>query len=254
MQIVGAYVAAAAMALGVAPGMDASVAPAPIQVQVDDQESLMDALLDFTQQRLRPVGISVDRQHARMTLSGASVPVGLFEISAKWRTDLQGPSQPLVFEMRRLVDSGERAGGTAREAILAVPLTRDTAVAIRWLRKGSVFRCDDVRVEARALKEAPKRPFPLPCRTGVDVSTLRDVGPGDALREDDVGAAFDVLAGAVVNVAVAAHGIQVATSGVALSDARTGERIEVRLAHPPRTLKARVTGPGSVQLADRTLQ
>ena len=254
MQIVGAYVAAAAMALGVAPSLDAGVAPTAVQIRIDDEESLMDALLDFTQRRLRPVGLSVDRQHAQMTLSGANVPVGMYEISAKWRTDMQGPAEPLVFEMHRLIDSGERAGDTAREAFLAVPLMRDTAVAIRWLRKGSVFHCDDVRVEARTLKDVPKQPFPLPCRAETEVSTLRDIGPGDALRAEDVGAAFDVLVGAVVNVAVAAHGIHVGTTAVALSDARTGEQIDVRLDHPTRTLKARVTGPGSVQLVDRILQ
>jgi flagella basal body P-ring formation protein FlgA len=51
-----------------------------------------------------------------------------------------------------------------------------------------------------------------------------------------------------VNVTTGA--VSVATTAIALADARVGDQIDVRLQRPARTLRTRVTAPGSVQLID----
>jgi len=56
-----------------------------------------------------------------------------------------------------------------------------------------------------------------------------------------------------VDLTVAVGAINVTIAAVSLADARAGDEIEVRLQRPARILKARVTGPGSAQLLDRSL-
>jgi flagella basal body P-ring formation protein FlgA len=253
MDAAGACIAAAAVALGIGPSASGIDCASESHVRVNDEGSLMDSLLDFTQRRLRVVGLSVDRQHAQMTLSGARVPKGVFEIQARWTMRSDVPLQPLRFELRPLAEASGAAGGV-REVFLAAPLLRDTAVTVRRLRKGTPFSCDDVRVEPRPLRVAPRPLLALPCQAGAADAVLRDLGPGEAVRADDLGMPYDVAAGSAVVMTVAVRGIEVTASATALADARTGDRVDLRLRHPVRTLPARVTGPGTAQLLQGNLQ
>ena len=124
----------------------------------------------------------------------------------------------------------------------------DVVVAVRALRKGAAFSCDDVELVARPERVAPKRPLAWPCRVPVASAMLHDLAAGDAVRDDDVGPPLEVLAGAPVTMEVAVHGVRVAVDATALADARVGDLVEVRLRRPERSMQARVTGEGAVQL------
>ncbi len=180
------------------------------QIQVDDERCLMDSLLDLAQRQLRREGLSVDRQHAQMTLSGAGVPSGVFEVRPCWNAGSGLPAQPLRFELRDVASAGIDG---VREVYLSAPVTRDAMETVRRLRKDSP-------------------------------------SPRDGVRADDLGEPFDVAAGSRIVVTAVRSGMKVSTIATASVDAHVGERIDVRLQHPTRTLAVRVTGNGTAELME----
>lgn len=140
-----------------------------------------------------------------------------------------------------------RAGGSGSGAE-AAPAERDVWVAARRLTKGAAAGCADFRVERRALRRVPARALTLPCEVPPGAVALREIAQHDVIRQHDVGIAPEVMGGSVVRVAVTAGAIRVMTVATALADARVGEPVSVRLDRPPRTVKARVIGPASVEL------
>jgi len=213
-------------------------------MRVKNERDLMDGLIAFTQQRLRPAGLSVNVQRAQMTLSGSDTPSGVYEVRALWNADEEVPSQPLRFELRPEI------GGTAREAYLAVPLMLEVPVAARALRRGDAFSCDDVVLQPRTARTSTPGLLEQLCRPGAARVLLRDLSAGQTVRAADVGVAYDVMVGTRVVLTTMDGGVAVSVDATALSDARAGQRVNVRLAHPRRTLPARVTGTGTVQLLE----
>jgi flagella basal body P-ring formation protein FlgA len=214
-----------------------------------DIQALKDGLLDLAAERLLSAGFFVDREGAWINVSRALPETDTFEVSAPWLADSQTPPLPLTFELRPVLRAGASAVGSI-QATIAVTLRRDVLVANRRLRKGSAVSCRDFRVERRDLRASPRRARPMPCEIEPDAAALRELSPGDAVRTDDIGHAPDVLAGTPVRVSVIENGISISTSAVALADAQVGDRLDVRLQHPARTLKTRVTAPGAAQLVD----
>jgi flagella basal body P-ring formation protein FlgA len=74
------------------------------------------------------------------------------------------------------------------------------------------------------------------------------VGRRDIIRSLDIGAAWAVIAGMPVTVTTLVGGISVTVTGIALTDAMIGDRIEVRMTGPQRTRRVRVTGVGAARL------
>ena len=135
----------------------------------------------------------------------------------------------------------------------AVEATVDVWVAARRLHKGSAVSCADFIVKRRSARAVPRLALPAPCAVAPESVVLRELAAGDVVRTVDVGRAPDVMAGSSVRLTVAINGISVTTKAIALSDARVGDQIDVRLQRPTRTLRTRVIGPGSVQLLDASL-
>jgi flagella basal body P-ring formation protein FlgA len=231
---------------------------AVVKIEAKDEHALQDALLSLTEDRLRPEGLFVDRHSAWMKLSVPLPATRQFEVQAGWLAEAQAPALPLSFELWPSFDPDAPAATQAPGAqpihvTLAVSLLRDVPVAARRLHKGSVITCEDFAVQRRRLRDAPPRVLAQPCETVSGTVALRDIAVGDVLRDVDVGPTPDVMAGEPVRLNVKLRGISVAATAIALSDARVGDEIEVRLQHPARTLKTRVTAPGSVQLLDGSL-
>jgi flagella basal body P-ring formation protein FlgA len=125
---------------------------------------------------------------------------------------------------------------------------REVWVAARRLNKGVAASCADFRLERLAVRRVPARALTLPCDVPPGTVALREIAEGDVIRRHDVGIAPEVMAGSTVRVVVVAGAIRVTSVAVALTDARVGEQVPVRLDHPRRTVQARATGPGMVEL------
>jgi flagella basal body P-ring formation protein FlgA len=218
---------------------------API-VSASDKPSLQAALLALTTERFQPMNLHVAGERAWLGLSGPLPEADAFEVEAPWLASSGVPALPLVFQLRPL-------GGREQQpvqATLAVPLQRQALVATRRLRKGSLVRCADFRMELRDLRDVSALALPVPCQIAAASVALRDMATRDVVRSADVGVAPDVVAGAPVRVSVINNGIEVTTSAIALNDANAGDRLDVRLRHAARTLTTRATGPGTARLVD----
>jgi len=238
--------ACVATLIAVASSTGRAAEPAVVRIQADDVQSLQDGLFALTQERLRPAGLSIDEQRAWMSLSEELPKAGSFDVRPTWQAD--APPQPLTFELRPTSNPRARP----LQISLAAPLQREVWIAARRLRKGSAVSCADLTPQSRDLRDLPKRPLTGPCEVAAEMVALRDISPRDVIRSADIGIAPDVAAGAPVRVSVAAGGISVTTSAVALADARVGDRVDVRLPKPTRVLKTRVIGPSAVQLMDES--
>jgi flagella basal body P-ring formation protein FlgA len=224
----------------------------PARIWANDVHALQESLLSLADERLRPAGLAIGREHAWMSLSGSFPGAGTFSVQPAWDAGTLLPSLPLTFGI--WPDAGAHsAAARFLTASLSVRLLREVRVAKRRLRKGSAVTCDDLQVERRDVRTAPAGSMKLPCDIASGSVALRDITIGDVVRGADVGEALAVSSGAPVEVSVAIGAINVTIAGVALADARAGDEIEVRLQRPARILKARVTGPGSAKLVDRSL-
>lgn len=220
-----------------------------IAVQGNDTEALREKLIGVAETQLVPAGLFVDRERAWLGMSRPLPLAQEYEVRVPWSVTGEGtpPALPLEFAVL--------PRGTSDRPIrvtLAVTLRRDVLVAGRRLRKGSALACDDLVVERRDIRRMPQSVLSAPCDVPTGSVVQRDIAARDVLRNLDVGPALDVVAGMPVRLSVVASGIQVTTTAVALADARVGDRIDVRLRRPMRRLPARVTGPGSVELAEGT--
>lgn len=228
-------------------GQPACAGDTTARIRASDEQSVKESLLALTQERLRPMGLFIAPERAWLSLSGPLPAAGELEVDAAWFAHDAVPSLPLAFRLRSAAD------GQPLQATLAVPLLREVLVAARRLRKGSVVTCDDLRADRRDIRDVSVLALPAPCEIGREVVALRDTAARDVVRSVDVGNAPDIATGAPVRVTVTKNGINVSTIAIALADANAGDRIDVRLRHPARTLRTRVTGPGAVQLLDESL-
>lgn len=224
----------------------------PLQIEMDDEESLLHDLATLAQERL-PNGFHLDVNNARVSLSAPLPRVNRLFVKPLWGTDSAIPPQlPLAFDLWPEPESKlATASRIPIRATLAAPLLRDVWVAARRLRKGSVVSCADLRLQRRTASALPRSLFSAnPCEIAGAAVALRDIAADDVIRLADVGTAPDVAGGAAVNISVAINGIKITTAATALADARVGDQVDVRLQRPPRTLRAQVTGPGSVRLLE----
>ena len=216
-----------------------------VHFQADDAQSLRQGLVTLVQERLLPPGLAIDPQRASVTLSQAMQAWSAVEARPAWDLDADVLALPLMFDLRPL-----QSDRPAVRATLAVRLLQEVQVSARRLRKGSLVTCADLDTSFREVRSGEASSHSAVCAIEPGSVALRDIGVGEAVRAADIGRAPEVLAGEPVRVNVASGPIAVSTAAVALADAWLGDRIDVRLRYPTRTLKARVTGPGTVQLAD----
>jgi flagella basal body P-ring formation protein FlgA len=236
-----------ALLLVAAPLLSQAQQAVTLHVDRGDAQALQRALMEVAQQILEPTGTVLDREHARLSLSGELPASGDLEARPSWSNDADIPALPLRFELRPQ-DSNRAAPPVL--AILAVKLQRPVLVAERRLRKGSHVSCADFTPKLRELDDPRRSSWLTTCNEQADASALRDIAAGEALRAGDVGRLPDVLLGAPVQVSASSGGITVTAVATALADARVGDQLDVRLQRPARTLRTRVTARGAAQLMD----
>ena len=213
-------------------------------------QALQTALIAFTQEQLQSMGLSIDSRRARMSFSAPLPETGMAEIRPAWSGDAPLPALPLTFVLKLRDAQANKPSARPILITLAAPLLREVLVASRRLRKGSIVSCADLDMQRREVRTPPALALALPCHLAVETVAMRDLAANDVVGLRDVGSAPEVTAGAPVSVSVASRGIVVATTAVALADARVGDQIDVRLQHPARVLRTRVIGPAAVQLVD----
>jgi flagella basal body P-ring formation protein FlgA len=217
-------------------------APAVLRVVPGQLQSLQDGLLALAQ-RLLPDGLIINERHAWTSVSAPLPATDTFEVRPAWTVADAMPPLPLKFELRPV------AGRTTAPiyASLAVRLEQRVLVAARRLHKGSTVARTDFTTEPRDVAQLPRRPLSPTYEIASELVALRDIAAGDVVRSSDIGPAPAVAAGLPVRVFASTGAITVSTTATALADADVGDRVDVRLQHPLRTLKARVIGPGAVQ-------
>jgi flagella basal body P-ring formation protein FlgA len=120
-------------------------------------------------------------------------------------------------------------------------------VATRPLAAGERLAESDSRVETRWI------PGPPPARSAEDIlgwETRRPIATGDALVRPAVAPPRVIEAGSPVTVTWERGGVRLAMAGVALSGARAGEPVRVRLDGRPAKLTGVAVAPGRVSLAE----
>lgn len=216
-------------------------------VQADSPQALQARLVSLAQERLQPAGLLVDASRARMVLpERLAADAGLFEVRTAWPPEARIPPLPLTFMIR----AGSATTPEARwvRVTLAIPVRQRVLVAGRALAKGSSVGCADLALEYRDLRDVPAGALSVPCELGLEEVALRQLGRRDVVRRLDVGSAPAVAAGMPVAVTTLAGGISVTTTGIAMTDAMIGDRIEVRMTGPSRTRLVRVTAAGVARL------
>jgi len=216
-------------------------------VQADSPQALQARLVWLAQERLQPAGLLLDGSRARLSLSERlPADIDLFEVRTAWPDGVRIPPLPLTFMIR--ADSATKHPAAWIRATLATPVRQQVLVTGRSLPKGSSVGCADLVLEYRDLRDVPAGSLSVPCELAPDEVALRYMGKQDVVRAQDVGAAPAVAAGMPVAVTTLAGGISVTATGVALTDAMVGDRIEVRLTGPTRIRHVRVTGVGTAEL------
>lgn len=225
-------------------------APESVHVAGSGVESLRGQLIDLARDRLRPLNIVVSDARAWLTLSGPIADAKQYAVTTRWPADTV-PPLPLVFELTPVESTQSEP---PIRAALAVSLQRQVLVAARRLRKGSSIGCDDTLAQLRDIRYVPSSALDAPCvlnaRLDAPLVARRDIAAGDVLRASDAGEALAVAMGDRVELKVRGRGIDVSTTAVALTDASIGDLVDVRLAHPLRTLRTRVTDHHVVQIVE----
>lgn len=120
-------------------------------------------------------------------------------------------------------------------------------VAARAVARGAALGPEDFRMEERPVSE-------LRGARAADTSSpevlqaRRDLRPGDPLTTACVEVAPLVISGNRVVIRYQAPGIELRTTGIARRSGRRGETIQVVNLDSRRTLEARVSGPGVVEV------
>jgi flagella basal body P-ring formation protein FlgA len=228
-----------------------AAAPAAI-IHAQDEQTLKQALVALTQQRLDTARLRIDEEGVWLSLSRPLTDPDVFEVRAAWLAGNEIPASPVKFE---LLPEGERT--RPLQATLVIATLREQWLIKRRLRKGSAVVCDDLSLQWRKVRVGQQSSYAPPnafgaaeCDLANDAVALRDLSARDVVHVGDIGKAPHVMAGSAVRLSVFANAIQVTTTATALADANAGDQIQVRLARPNRTLRTRVTGPGTVQLLE----
>ena len=118
-------------------------------------------------------------------------------------------------------------------------------VAVRTLRRGAVLEPDDL-VPSETIVWGPPDAAPEFARAGWIVRTT--VSSGELLAQPAVVPPPDVHAGQEVEVVWTRSTLAVVMTGMALHDARVGERLQVRLNNQRGSVRTTVVGGGRARL------
>lgn len=120
-------------------------------------------------------------------------------------------------------------------------------VANRQLSRGDTLSEADIRLESRDTNSISYG-FITDMETAVGMEVKRHIREGEALRKSQLVEPLAVLKGDNVIIEAVTDAISVVAPGEALSNGRTGQQIKVRNTKSERVIRAKVVGPGKVQV------
>lgn len=128
-----------------------------------------------------------------------------------------------------------------------IRLYRPVVVANRALSRGDTVGPNDVILEERDVLSPGASPL-LRLEDAIGLSARRTIPANSVLGTNVVEQPVLVHRGDRVSVTSRAGSIAVRTTGEALADGRSGERIRVRNLASEKVIEATVTGPGTVEV------
>lgn len=161
-------------------------------------------------------------------------------------TTLESPAQPIGRVTLRV-----RCDGSAPWTLFVpgqVQLYREVVTAVRPLKRDSVLTARDVALAERDVGLL-NQGYLNALTQAIGKKLTRPLQPDQVLAPVHVEQAEVVLRGDQVIISARSGGISVRMPGEALSGGGLGEQISVRNLGSQRVVKARVTGPGQVEVA-----
>lgn len=223
------------------------LSPFADSASVTRPEQLIDATRDFLEREVNDYlqrsqiqaryEIEVNRLDPRLRLADCDAPLS---------TKLESPAQPVGRTTVRVSCEGSTPWSVFVPA--QVHLFREVIVARRPLARESVIEQADVTLAERdvgLLTQGYMTAFDQVLGNKVTRSAL----PDQVLPPTYISAAEVVRKGDQVVISAKNPTINVRMPGEALSDGALGSQIRVKNQRSGRTIKARVTGPGQVEVA-----
>lgn len=131
--------------------------------------------------------------------------------------------------------------------VATVTIRAPVAVASHTLERGSILAPDDIRLGLRDTTGLG-RGYVRDLQRLVNMQLKRPLAPGEVIRLSNVVAQKAIARGDQVIIEAKAGSISVVTPGIALADGRVGQQISIRNSKSKRIIKARVSGPGKVEV------
>ncbi len=219
-----------------------AIASAEPQATVNAR-TLQADLLQLSAQWLAPARLHLDEQRAQLVTSRTLADDEQFIAMPLQTFGADRPSMPLRFELH----SPTGAQAPVR-ATLSAPLEQDVLVLRQRGERGTAITCDDLDTQRKPLRFVPSRALPLPCALPADAQLRRAMLAGEVLRDSDAVPPPEVSAQAPVKVRVVVGQIALEKPGIALADAKQGERVRVRMNGSTQPLNGRVMARSLVLL------
>jgi flagella basal body P-ring formation protein FlgA len=144
------------------------------------------------------------------------------------------------------VMAGERELGRTL-VVLDVRRWRDALVASQPLTRGTILSASDVRHERLAVTRSSPDPLDDPALV-VGMRLRRDLDPGLPILAGDLGTVAAVASGSQVELQWVGERVVLSSSGIAMSEGKVGDVIQVRRSGDGKTIHGEIVAPGRVRI------
>ncbi|NLJ12520.1 flagellar basal body P-ring formation chaperone FlgA [Denitrificimonas caeni] len=181
--------------------------------------------------------VKIGRLDSRLRLPVCAIPL---------QVSLESPAQPIGRVTLRV-----RCDSNAPWTIFVpgqVDLYREVAVSLRSLARNSVVQAADVQLAERDVSSL-RQGYILNLENVIGQKLTRPIQPNQVISANFLKAAAAVNKGDAVVISARGSSMFVRMPGIALEEGAIGQQIKVRNARSQRTVHARVTAPGQVEVA-----
>lgn len=159
------------------------------------------------------------------------------------------PTSRLGTSMRFVLAARDRSGPLMRigQASAVVRVSADSVRTRRTVARGTVLTGEDVEAARGPLGEIALRPL-LSLADAIGARAPHDLPSGQTLTTADVAVVPAVKSGDRVRAVVRVDGVEASMTAIAVEGGPTGRIIRIVNADSHRTLRARITGSGEVEV------
>jgi flagella basal body P-ring formation protein FlgA len=205
------------------------------------QEQLQKIIADYLQENVAKLPKADIRFSAVKVPEALILPMG----ELKWRVtpsnpDIMGSSSFSIF----FTVDGKPAGNCLVRGKLEA--MADVATAIVTLHKGDLITADKISMERRSLDRLDNPILNKEQLIGKQME--RTLTVGKPIEQKDIAAPAVIKDGEMVKMIARKGSLQISTSGIAKTDGRLGETIQVKNIGSSKLVHCRVDGPGIVSV------